>query len=144
MPQTKEERLAQMKLYRESEKGKASIKAGNVKYQQSEKGKATRAKYAQTEKGKEIIAKSEQSDKIKKYRTIQNWKTIGLIHDNYEELYEEYLECNRCDICNTTFKNRTDRNMDHCHISGAFRQFLCRSCNHKDKWIKIYFAGFFD
>ena len=54
MVKTKEERAEYMKKYNQSEKGKAS----KLKYEQSEKGKETKAKYAQSEKGKEIQVKS--------------------------------------------------------------------------------------
>jgi hypothetical protein len=140
MTQTKEEKAAYKKMYSQSEKGKATI----AKYEQSEKRKAYKIKYEQTEKRKLYNTNYELTDERHKKRTINRWKRLGLIHNNYEELYDEYMECNSCDICNNIFTNGYDRCMDHCHTSGAFRQFLCRDCNLNDKWMEIYFAGFFD
>ena len=42
---------------------------------------------------------------------------------------------NKCDFCQTEFKNSTDRCLDHDHDildSYNIRGILCRSCNIKD------------
>jgi hypothetical protein len=36
---------------------------------------------------------------------------------------------NKCAICETTFENRTNTVVDHCHHTGKFRGLLCRTCN---------------
>jgi hypothetical protein len=72
----------------------------------------------------------------KKLHTISIWKQRGLIHDDYDALYKQYLEATNCGACKSVFKNSKDRHMDHNHITGLFRQFLCCSCNVQDNWLK--------
>ena len=59
-----------IRKYKQSEKGKESIRKANRKYQQSEKGKKANRKYQQSEKGKKAIRKAnrkyQQSEKGKK------------------------------------------------------------------------------
>tara|TARA_R110000772_G_scaffold64903_1_gene144891 strand:+ start:1187 stop:1633 length:447 start_codon:yes stop_codon:yes gene_type:complete len=64
-----------------------------------------------------------------KYDTIYNWKSNGLIANNYNEIYEKYLISTHCDKCQEPYKNRTDKCMDHNHHTNEFRNFLCRPCN---------------
>jgi len=64
-----------------------------------------------------------------KARTLKNWRRTGLNIDNIDELYNKYIYCKECDWCCKPFESRNDRQMDHCHISGEFRGFLCRQCN---------------
>jgi len=105
-----EERKIYMKEYRQ--KNKKRIKEQSKEYQKE---------YRQTPNG------------IKVY-TISNWKKIGLIHDNYDKLYEHYINTTECNVCNKTFKNTKDRHLDHDHNNGQFRYVLCNSCNTKDNW----------
>lgn len=70
----------------------------------------------------------------KKLRTINNWKYKGLISKDYETLYNNYLACTACQVCNKDFKSTKDRCMDHDHDTGLFRQFLCQCCNVRDNW----------
>ena len=69
-----------------------------------------------------------------KTRIITDWKRNGLIYDDYNALYELYLNAKHCDVCKIEFKNSYYRCMDHCHTTGLFRQFLCRGCNNGDGW----------
>lgn len=74
----------------------------------------------------------------KKSRTISSWKSLGVIHDDWDALYEQYLQATNCDVCKNGFKNTRDRCLDHCHQTGKFRQFLCQKCNIRDRW-KLFF-----
>ena len=111
MVQTKEQKarhaLANKKWY---QKNKERENAKNKEYQK---------KYKQTPAGKKVYI-------------LANWKRIGLIHPDYNELYELYLNATHCEFCLTEFKNTTDRCMDHCHTTNLFRAFLCRGCNLRD------------
>jgi hypothetical protein len=86
------------------------------------------------EKRKEYYKKYYRTPAGKKSHTINNWKLRGLIHDNYSELYEHYINTNECDVCKKVFNDRFDRCMDHDHVSGLFRQILCNNCNSMDNW----------
>ena len=85
------------------------------------------------ENNQEYIKEYKQTATGKKSNTISNWKRRGLIHDDYEALYEKYIntwECENCAIelvTGHTAPNR--RNMDHDHITGKFRNILCNMCN---------------
>ena len=92
------------------------------------------------EKNKEKIAEQNKAYKKTpegtKGRRLSDWKNRGLIHDDLDELYERYLQATHCDECEEEFihdKGAKQRCMDHCHISGLFRNFLCKSCNIKRK-----------
>ena len=71
-----------------------------------------------------------------KYKTISNWKSRGLIYDDYDELYEIYIKTMKCQYCNKEFNNNTDRCLDHDHNTGLFRKIVCRACNVNDSYIK--------
>jgi hypothetical protein len=72
----------------------------------------------------------------KKYNTINSWKRKGVIHDDFNLLYETYINTNNCDVCKNKFKSSRDRHLDHDHETNLFRQILCCNCNIKDNWKK--------
>ena len=128
------------KKYRESEAGKLSKK----KYDNSQKCKDYQKKYKElgkynenckkyrnTEKGK--IKKEEYitSEKGKKNSKKSSWKSQGVKLDNFDELYERYINAIFCDICECVLDNDiTSRKcLDHDHDTGDFRNIVCWSCN---------------
>ena len=64
-----------------------------------------------------------------KAKTKRNWKRNGLITDKFEEIYKEYIYATNCDLCGKEFTNTRDRQMEHCHETGQFRNIVCNSCN---------------
>ena len=62
--------------------------------------------------------------------TKRNWKIQGLITDKFDEIYNNYINAKYCELCNKQFKNTRDRQMEHNHETGEFRNIVCRSCNH--------------
>ena len=83
------------------------------------------------EKNKEKYLENEKNNPIrKKALTINNWKRRGIIGD-YDKLYEKYLNCNECELCNNPFKSSYYRCLDHDHDTGEFRNILCRACNNR-------------
>ena len=64
-----------------------------------------------------------------KTATIYRWKKRGIIHDDFDNLYELYVNTLNCNHCHVKFNNTRDRCLDHCHIDGYVRQILCTSCN---------------
>ena len=71
-----------------------------------------------------------------KYNTIYDWKYIGVIHDNFDKLYDLYISTFNCQHCAKPFKNTRDRHLDHNHDTGEFRLIVCQKCNANDSYIK--------
>ena len=76
---------------------------------------------------------------------IYSWKKNIIICDDYNLIYRIYVDTNKCEFCQTEFKNSYDRCLDHNHSildSYNIRGILCRQCNFKDVLkgfpIKIY------
>ena len=74
-----------------------------------------------------------------KTQTKSRWKIRGLIctKEEFESYYNEYIYLTNCDLCGAFFKGSQDRNMDHNHNNGEFRNFVCTSCNQKKDDRKI-------
>ncbi len=121
---------------------KEYMKEYQKKYRQENKEKRKEYMKEYREKNKEKI-KQQKKEYMKteagiKSNRIYNWKYIGLKHDNYDELYEYYLNCKNCQNCNIelTYDKRntpTTKCMDHSHRTGEFRNILCFNCNIKRK-----------
>lgn len=69
---------------------------------------------------------------------IDRWRSRGLVCDDYDELYDRYLKATVCEEegCGITFGiygdgSGTFRCMDHSHLTGEFREFVCCRCNLK-------------
>ena len=74
----------------------------------------------------------------KKKITKNSWKGYGLNMENFDEIYERYLNTTNCDNCDILltqgrYTTPTTRCMDHDHITGNFRNILCQSCNVRRK-----------
>ena len=69
--------------------------------------------------------------------TKRSWKKHGLIMDNFEEIYNKYIYATHCQLCNKQFTNTRDRQMEHCHATGQFRNITCCKCNHLKADVKL-------
>jgi len=67
---------------------------------------------------------------------IYNWKKSGLIYDDYDELYEVYINTMECQHCQIEFTKNNWRCLDHNHETGLFRSIVCHRCNVHDSYIK--------
>ena len=103
MVQTKEERSAYNKAYQAKNR---------------EQILAQRAEWRQTPQGKKALTKDQ-------------WKKRGLNMEQFEGVYQRYLDTDICDNCNCELNqcNSSRKCMDHSHDTGDFRNILCLSCN---------------
>ena len=76
--------------------------------------------------------------KYHKSRIRADWRNKGLIlssKEEFDEIYDRYINSTNCEKCGNVYKNTRDRQMDHSHEIddkwGWFRNVLCRSCNGK-------------
>ena len=53
-----------------------------------------------------------------KKNAVSAWKHRGLIHDDYDALYQAYIYATNCDLCGIEFKNKTQRQMNRNRDSG--------------------------
>ena len=79
--------------------------------------------------------------KLRKYHksdTLYNWKKFGLIEsdEQIEFIYTDYIYGIHCDLCGEFYKNTRDRQMEHDHETGEFRNIVCRSCNQLKSDVK--------
>ena len=123
MVMTPEERKVYLKAYRE--KNREKTKDYNKAYYQENVEKI---------KAYDKLYRQENIERYKKTDAIYNWKRSGLICDDYDKLYELYLQSTHCEECGCKYSIYGDgvgrfRCMDHCHTTGLFRNFLCHTCN---------------
>lgn len=152
MVMTKEQKAESKKKYREANKAKIAaykkkwceankekIKAVDKKYYQANKEKrnAANKKYQEANKEQKSMYDKiySKTSKSKKSHMIANWKYRGIITDDFDSIYELYIEQNHCWNCEKEFTSSKDRHLDHNHLINDcdnIRGILCCSCNVKD------------
>ena len=65
----------------------------------------------------------------KKVNMISHWKSIGIIDEDLDAVYDYYVKETNCMICLKEYKNSSDRCLDHDHESGEIRYICCQYCN---------------
>jgi len=80
----------------------------------------------------------EQSPAGKKSRRISNWKSRGIICDDWDALHERFMSTTHCENCSVllTSGGRTGKCVDHDHDikdRENVRAVLCHACNVNDR-----------
>lgn len=82
--------------------------------------------------------KKEWAKKNHKSVKISGWKNklkLQLTDDEWSDLYDRWMKCENCECCGKKFdinlvkKSFNDKQLDHCHKTMKFRNFLCSKCN---------------
>ena len=140
----KERRRESDRLYRENNKEKEKERARLYYQNNKEKQKERNRLYYQNNKEKEnerhrAYSKAYyQTEQGKKRYRIGKWKAYGVICENFDNLYDYFINCKDCEHCGIELtvdkrSTATTRCLDHCHKTGEFRNVLCHSCNTKRK-----------
>ena len=111
----------------------ADKKQYNKQYQLNNKEKLAEYQKEYRLNNKDKIAEYRQTENGKKTKRINTWKRLGVISDDFNELYEKYINTNNCDNCDIELIHGMFGNnkkcLDHDHTTGQFRNILCCGCN---------------
>ena len=115
-------------------RNKEKISERKKKYYEKNKEKVKEKMKEYREKNKEKIKEYQQSEKGVKSTRIRNWKSIGVVSDDFDILYDKYINTTNCEECNIEltvdrYTTLTTRCLDHDHTTGLFRNVLCNRCN---------------
>lgn len=133
----KDPEVAKQKKHEYYIKNKEVINAKNKIYNDNNKDAKREYDKLYREKNKDKRAQQDKeyvnTEKGKKVRKINTWKFLGIKCDDFDTLYDKYINTNKCELCNcdiTEGKGLIGKKcLDHDHETGEFRNILCGNCN---------------
>ena len=140
MPLSEEEKKERKRARAQAyyQRNKERIKARTSAYHQTHKEKHREANRRWAERHKEQKVEYDkqyyQTPGGIKSKRIRNWRTRGVICDNWDQLYETYLahthcmDCG-CELTEDKVRTSTTKSLDHDHETGAVRDIVCHGCN---------------
>ena len=95
---------------------------------------------ARNEKAKIHMRNIRKTEEGYKLSIISKWKYHKLIGD-YDAIYERYKNTTNCDLCKALLtkyrKGGRQKQMEHNHFNGEFRNIVCHICNSQKTDRKI-------
>jgi len=72
-----------------------------------------------------------KTDKGRMVNILGIWKSRGLKETMAfkKQIYEEYCNSTECELCGEQYSINNRKEMEHCHVTGKFRNIVCRRCN---------------
>jgi hypothetical protein len=106
-----------------------------LNYHKNKVLKTEEEKQSTKEKLRLITANRREENKpnVIKSNRIKKWKSRGVICDDWNKLYDKYININNCEECNIELISgifgSNKKCLDHNHTTGEFRNILCNLCN---------------
>ena len=114
---TDEERAARHKLHQSRwyEAHKDQAKAAARRWKENNPGRSNESSRQYSARNRDLIASRKRARKY------------GITVEAQEQLLEQ--QSYACAVCRTQFLRSSDRHLDHNHLTGKVRGFLCGPCN---------------
>tara|TARA_R110000787_G_scaffold110397_2_gene219073 strand:+ start:288 stop:722 length:435 start_codon:yes stop_codon:yes gene_type:complete len=136
---TKEEEKAYNKLYYEINKLKIKVSVKEYSENNKEKRKKYYNEYREKHREKlqdyrkKYIEEYKKTEQYIKTHRIRKWKSRGVICDEWDNLYNKYINTTNCEECDVELVSgmygSNKKCLDHDHKTGEFRNVLCNTCN---------------
>ena len=83
-----------------------------------------------------------QRPETKKTMCIGRWRNRGILHDNWDAMYDVYKATTNCQVCDVELcegiKGGNKKCLDHHHATGIVLGIVCHTCNIRDTLSKRY------